>query len=109
MTTSPSCAFSFPTLIAERFPIFVETVLCKNVAKNPSWIATEGSVCKRPGRPADNRPAFSLARPGQCETDLGFVGQASWVPGGGGRLSAFGIFYVTSQYFVDVWVISADI
>jgi len=55
------------------------------------------SVRKRPGRPADNRPAFSPARPGQCETDLGFVGQA------------FGIFHVTGQYFVDVWVISADI
>jgi len=47
------------------------------------------SVRKRPGRPADNRPAFSPARPGQCETDLGFVGQASWVPGGGGRLSVY--------------------
>jgi len=32
---------------------------------------------------------FSPARPGQCETDLGFVGQASWVPGGGGRLSVY--------------------
>jgi len=28
-------------------------------------------------------------RPGKCETDLDFVGLASWVPGGGGRLSVY--------------------
>jgi len=45
------------------------------------------SVRKRPGRPTDSRQAFSPARPGQGETDLGFVGQASWVPGAADRLS----------------------
>jgi len=45
------------------------------------------SVRKRPGRPTDSRQAFSPARPGQDETDLVFVGQASWVPGGAVRLS----------------------
>jgi len=71
-----------------------------------------GSVRKRPGWPADNRPAFSPARPGLCETDLGFVGQALGKPAGfmgaWRRRQAFGIFHVRSQYFVVVWVISED-
>jgi len=70
------------------------------------------SVRKRPGRPADNRPAFSPARPGLCETDLGFVGQALGKPAGfmgaWRRRQAFGIFHVRSEYFVVVWVISED-
>ena len=40
------------------------------------------SVRKRPGRPADSRQAFSPARPGHGETDLGFVGQALGKPAG---------------------------
>lgn len=32
------------------------------------------------GRPTDSRPAFSPTRPGQCETDLGFVSQALGKP-----------------------------
>ena len=40
------------------------------------------SVRKRQGRPADSRQAFSPARPGQSETDLGFSGQALEKPAG---------------------------
>ena len=40
------------------------------------------SVRKRPGRPEDSRQAFSLARLGQSETDLGFSGQALEKPTG---------------------------
>jgi len=53
------------------------------------------SVRRRPGRPADSRQPFSPGRPGQCETDLGFSGQAFekpagfWVPGGACRLSVY--------------------
>ena len=43
--------------------------------RKPNGFMVAHSVRKRPGRPADNRGAFSLARPGQCETDLGFVGR----------------------------------
>jgi len=70
------------------------------------------SVRKPPGQPADNRPAFIPARPGLCERDLGFVGQALGKPAGfmgaWRRRPAFGIFHVRSQYFVVVWVISED-
>jgi len=38
--TSPPCAFSFPTLIAEGFPIFVKIMLFKNVAGNMCGIPT---------------------------------------------------------------------
>ena len=85
---------------------------CSTSVLPPEKLRTT-SVRKRPGRPADNRPAFSPARPGQCETDLGFVGQALGKPAGfmgaWRRRQAFGIFHVTSEYFVDVWVISTDI
>jgi len=80
--------------------------------RKPNGFMVAHSVRKRPGRPADNRGAFSLARPGQCETDLGFVGQALGKPAGfmgaWRRRQAFGIINVTSQYFFDVWVISPD-
>ena len=53
------------------------------------------SVRKQPGQPADSRQAFSPARPGQDETDLGFSGQvlekpAGFMgPGGACRLSVY--------------------
>ena len=34
------------------------------------------SVRKRPGEPADSQQAFSLAKPGKTEINLGFSGQA---------------------------------
>ena len=58
------------------------------------------SSVRKPGRPADSRQAFSPARPGQGETDLGFSGQALEKPGGfmgpGGacRLSVYSISQV---------------
>ena len=60
-------------------------------------ICKQVSVRKRPGRPADSRQAFSPARPGQSETDLGFSGQALekpggfMGPGGAGRLSVYSL------------------
>jgi len=70
------------------------------------------SVRKRPGRPTDSRQAFSPARPGQGETDLGFVGQAMEKPAGfvgAWRCrQAFGKFHMTSQYFISVWLTSED-
>ena len=38
------------------------------------------SVPQRPGRPTDSRQAFSPARPGPDETDLGFSGQGLGKP-----------------------------
>jgi len=55
------------------------------------------SVRKRPGRPTDSQQAFSPARSGQGETDLGFSGQALekpagfMGPGGAGRLSVYSL------------------
>ena len=70
-------------------------------------------VRKRPGRPADSRQAFSPAKPGQDEIDLGFSGQALEEPAGFMRawrhLQAFGIFHMTGHYFVKGWPRSTDI
>jgi len=73
----------------------LEAKIMKIIPEASSETYVENSVRRRPGRPADSRQAFSPARPGQCETDLGFSGQAFekpagfWVPGGACRLSVY--------------------
>ena len=76
--------------------VFEERVFWWGLVKSKRKLP-DTSVRKRPGRPADSRQAFSPARPGQSETDLGFSGQASEKPagfigpGGAGRLSVYSL------------------
>ena len=51
---------------------------------------------KRPGRPTDSQQAFSPARPGQGERDLGFSEQT------------LGKFHMTGQCFISVWLTSEN-
>ena len=65
-----------------RHTVQVEYLPLPRALSKQHTIVVFGSVRKRLGRPADSRQAFSPARPGQSETDLGFSGQALEKPAG---------------------------